>query len=177
MDARAVAVAVGVALVVLLFVWLQRDLARLHAPWRAHAIAGLAYAAMAAGWIAVFLARWPTWVGWLGSTAALAATLAPRALMRVSGGPAGPGELLREVGALRVAMSTLTTSTRARTRLRARARQPDRWRTVSGSDPVDELIDLVQESVYARLTELPGDPDRERERERRIEELVADLER
>ena len=176
MDARAVAVAVGVALVVLLFVWLQRDLRRLRAPWRAHAIAGLAYAAMAAGWAGVFLARWPTWLGWLGSIAALAATLAPRALAGATGGPSGPRDLLREVGALRVAMSTLTTSTRARTRLRARARQLDRWRTGSG-EPVDELIDLVQESVYARLTELPGDPDREQERERRIEELVTDLER
>jgi hypothetical protein len=177
MDARAAALAVGVALVVLLFVWLQRDLSRLRAPWRAHAVAALAYAAMAAGWAAVFLAGWPTWVGWLGSVAAIAATVAPRALARIAGPPAGPGPLLAEVGRLQVAMSTLTTSRRARTRLRSRARELDRWRTESGSEPLDELIDLVQQLVYVRLSELPRDPDREQARERRIEELVSDLER
>ncbi len=176
MDARAVAVAVGVALVVLLFVWLQRDLVRLRAPWRAHAVAGLAYAAMAAAWAGVFLARWPTWIGWLGSLVAIAATVAPRALTRVTGGPEGPGDLLREVGALRVTMSTLTTSARASARLRTRARQLDRWRTISGAEPVDELVDLVQELVYDRLSDMPPDPDREQARERRIEELLVDLE-
>jgi hypothetical protein len=177
MDARAVTVAVGVTLVALLFVWLQRDLSRLRAPWRAHGLAALAYAAMAGAWAGVFLGNWPNWIGWLGSLAAIAATVAPRALARIAGPPPGPGPLLADVGALRVAMSTLTTSRRARTRLRARARQLDRWRTPSGSEPADELIDLVQELVYDRLSEMPPDPERERTRERRIEELEADLER
>ena len=176
MDARPLAVAAGVVVMAALFVWLRRDLKRLGAPWTAHAVVAIAYGAAAGGWAAVFLRGAPPWVGWVASLAAIAATVAPRAVVRLTVGRSPERTLVEEVGAIRQALSTLTTSRLARARLRSKARELDRWRSESGTEPADELIDLVQTGVYARLDGMPRDPDEEDAREEQIKNLLVRLE-
>lgn len=197
MDARPLALAAGVALAAWLFVLLQRDLARLGASLEARVAAGAAYAAMGAGWGAVLVASAPTWLAWLGTVAALLVTVAPRALLRLprvinrrAGGtgrgigrltllhrPAPEAELVAQIGTIRMALSTLTTSSYERAQLRAKVRQLERWR--GSDDPrARELAVLMQEAVDERLAAdgpgdvIVGDP---RQRERRIRELLREL--
>jgi hypothetical protein len=184
MDARPLALAAGVALAAWLFVLLQRDLARLGASMEARAAAAAAYVAMGAGWGAVLVASAPTWIAWLGTVAAFVVTVAPRALLRVPrlvkrqapGTRAGVGrlsllhrrapqaELLAQVGAIRMEMSTLTTSSYERGQLRAKVRQLEKWR--ASEDPrARELVVLMQETVHERLDadSLDGGPGGDRE--------------
>jgi hypothetical protein len=170
MDARPLALAAGVALAAWLFVLLQRDLARLGASLEARAAAAAAYVAMGAGWGAVLVASAPTWIAWLGTVAAFIVTVAPRALLRLPrlvnrmapGTGAGIGrltflhrrapeaELIAQIGAIRMEMSTLTTSSYERAQLRAKVRQLEKWR--GSDDPrARELVVLMQEAVYERL--------------------------
>jgi hypothetical protein len=183
MDARPVALAAGVALAAWLFVSLQRDLSRSGAGWQARALAGAAYAAMGAAWAAVLLSIAPVWVAWIATTGAFAVTVAPRALLRlpelrIPGLPAlrlgsPQRQLGAEIGSIRMALSTLTTSRYERAQLRAKVRRLERWR--DSADPLArELVELVEQAVYERLEEdRPGEPDRGRER--RIRELLSRL--
>lgn len=211
MDARPLALAAGVALAAWLFVLLQRDLGRLGAGPEARIAASAAYAAMGAGWAWVLLGSGPTWLAWLGTAAAFAVTIAPRALLRLprlaSGRvvPVGGGigrlpflhrrtpeaQLAAEIGTIRMAMSTLTTSSHERGQLRARIRRLERWRM--SSDPLArELVVLVAEAVEERLDGGAPDADDDRpahdrqqrlhapagdarQRERRIRELLRQL--
>jgi hypothetical protein len=170
MDARPLALAAGVALAAWLFVLLQRDLARLGASSEARGVAAAAYLAMGAAWGAVLVASAPTWLAWLGTVAAFVVTVAPRALLRLprlvnrgaSDTGAGIGrltflhrrapesELVSEIGRIRMAMSTLTTSSYERAQLRANVRQLEKWR--GSDDPrARELVLLMQEAVFQRL--------------------------
>jgi hypothetical protein len=172
MDARPLALAAGVALAAWLFVLLQRDLARLGASMEARSAATAAYVAMGAGWGAVLVGSAPTWIAWLGTVAAFVVTVAPRALLRMPrlvnrqapGTGAGIGrlsflhrrapqaELLAQIGAIRMEMSTLTTSSYERGQLRAKVHRLERWR--ASDDPrARELVVLVQETVRERLDE------------------------
>jgi hypothetical protein len=211
MDARPVALVAGAALAAWLFVSLQGDLARLGARWEARALASAAYAAMAAGWTAVLLRDAPTWLAWVATAGAFAVTVTPRALVRVprlrtasfrpppltlpgfarSGG-ARANRLAAEVGAIRLSMSTLTTSSHERAELRARVERLQRWRATSDPE-ARELVELVQEAVLERLDGVESDvadggrglPDDRygahdeaaRQRERRIRELLTRLAR
>jgi hypothetical protein len=213
MDARPLALAAGVALAAWLFVSLQRDLARLGAGWEARALAAAAYTAMALTWAAVLTARAPMWLAWLATAGALVVTVAPRALLRVPHlesvgvrfpalGPRGTrpvhgrareNRLAAEIGAIRMSMSTLTTSRHERAELRAKVERLERWRT--NADPAArELVDLVRVAVYDVLDDADsGVPvedgarnrdDRSgtrgeaaRQRERRIRELLSRLPR
>jgi hypothetical protein len=209
MDARPVALVAGAALAAWLFVSLQRDLARLGARWEARALASAAYAAMAAGWTAVLLQGAPTWLAWVATAGAFAVTVAPRALVRVprlrtasfrlpaltlpgfTGRDGRPraNRLAAEVGAIRLSMSTLTTSRHERAELRERVERLQRWR--AASDPeARELVELVQEAVFERLDGVESDDadggrglhderyahgEAARQRERRIRELLTRL--
>ena len=177
MDARPLAIAAGVVVMAALFLWLRRDLRRLGAPWTARAAVAVAYGAAAGGWAAVFLRDAPPWLGWLASLPAIGATVAPQLVVRLTTGRSPERSLVDEVGAIRQALSTLTTSRLARARLRLKARELDRWRSESGGEPADELIDLVQAGVYARLDGMPRDPDEEDAREEQIKNLILQLER
>jgi hypothetical protein len=183
MDARLLALAAGVALAALLFVSVQRDLTAAGAGMQARALAGLAYAAMALSWGAVFLALTPLWVAWLATAGAFAVSIAPRALLRVP--PLHVRRLVlprarrdqhglgAEIGAIRMGLSTLTTSAHERAVLRARLQRLERWR--HANDPLArELVSLVEQSVNERLDLGPLGFDRARER--RIRELLSRLE-
>lgn len=212
MDARPVALVAGAALAAWLFLSLQRDLARLGARWEVRVLAGAAYAAMAAGWAAVLLGGVPTWVAWLATAGAFAVTVAPRALMRlpriratngrlpalripgftVPHGGSRADRLAAEIGAIRLGMSTLTTSRHERAELRARVQRLQRWRA-TGDPAARELVELVQEAVYERLDRVESevadddhglheersgvDEEDARQRERRIRELLTRLAR
>jgi hypothetical protein len=213
MDARPLALAAGVALAAWLFVSLQRDLARLGAGWEARALAAAAYAAMALCWAAVLAGRAPMSLAWLATAGAFVVTVAPRALLRVPHlgsasmrlpalgargigpvhGRARENRLAAEIGAIRMSMSTLTTSRHERAELRAKVKRLERWRT-SADPAARELVDLVGEAVYDVLDDADsGVPvenaarsrdDRSgthgeaaRQRERRIRELLSRLAR
>jgi hypothetical protein len=173
MDARPLALVAGVALAALLFLWLQRDLARGGAGWRPRVAVAAVFGVMAVLWSAVLVARIPTWPAWLATIAALGVTVGHRRLVEWLGGRPPERQLAAEIGAIRAGLSVLTTSRYERARLRSQARRLDRWRNTDG--PIaDELVDLVQEDVLARLDAGPAsDP----EREARIRELLGRLER
>lgn len=173
MDARPVALVAGLALAALLFLWLQRDLARVGAGWRPRAAVAAAFGVMVVSWAGVAAARIPTWPAWLATLVALLVTLGHRRLTEWLDGRPPERRLAAEIGTIRAALSVLTTSRYERARLRSQARRLDRWRNSDG--PVTaELVDLVQEEVLARLDETPApDPNREA----RIRELLGRLER
>jgi hypothetical protein len=183
MDARLVALALAVALIVALYAWLRRELTRLGAATITQRIAMVAYVLTALGWVAVYLLRAPLWLGWLASLPAALMTLLPARFAELTEGLEArvsdrlelqPG-LVDEIDALGRRLTDRREVIAAAGELERRIDALDAWRTESGTAPVDELVHLFQGWALDRLAGRPRDPLLEADREERIAELLAGL--
>jgi hypothetical protein len=183
MDARLVALALAVVLIVALYAWLRRELIRLGAAANTQRIAAAAYVLTALGWAAVYLLRWPVWLGWLASLPAALMTLLPARFAEITDSLEArvatrlelePG-LVDEIDALGRRLTDRREVIAAAGELERRIDALDEWRTQSGTAPVDELVHLFQGWAHDRLAGRPRDPLLEADREERIAELLAEM--
>lgn len=183
MDARLVALALAVALIVALYAWLRRELTRIGATPNTQRIAAAAYVLTALGWAAVYLLRAPVWLGWLASVPAALMTLLPARFAELAEGLEArvsdrmelePG-LVDEIDALGRRLTDRREVIAAAGELERRIDALDAWRSESGTAPVDELVHLFQGWALDRLAGRPRDPLLEADREERIAELLAGL--
>ena len=183
MDARLVALALAGLLIVGLYAWLRRELERLGAGPTAHRLAAAAYVLTALGWVAVYVARAPVWLGWLASIPAAVMTLVPGRFLEMSEGfgervaahwELQPG-LVDEIEELGRTLTDPAAPGVTRRELAERIEALDEWRTEAGTLPVDELIHLFQGWALDRLSGRPRDPLLEADREERIAELLTEL--
>jgi hypothetical protein len=170
---QAVALLLGLAIAVALYVVLRRQLAARDAHRPAHWSALSCYLVAAFSWLAVLVTPTPVWVAWLASVPAAVVTVAPDLLVRFTGGSQSAPHLRREVEILLdlVAAPRANDTPAQLQALRARVRSLERYRTADTA----ELIDTVETWAFDRLDGMPLEPVAEGVLLKRIERLQAAL--